>query len=245
MKKLLLLGNLGIMLGLLNCTDPDMPAPADDKKYAAGKVVDTQGRPLSGADIVVSNTQYYNDNILGKTDAAGNYQLEVTPGSWYVIGTIDVTYDNKKYTLDLDPESSDAFAGTEGAVRNFRWKLTGERPDDFGGGGYYGGSMEVIGVLGFFDVDQVELTLEPVMPLIDGSTGQTLRLQPQSSMIEDIPLGKYKITARYLPDNAPMNIRIRDKNQAYGPSVTDSFDPIYPGAEALGIYSITVEVEPN
>lgn len=165
----------------------------------------------------------------------------VTPGSWYVRATIDVQYDNRTFTLDLYPDNSKAFAGTEGAVRNFQWKLSGARPTDFGASGYYGGSIEIVGGWDFFEVDGVELTLKPVAPLIDGSTGQTITENPEGDVLEDVSIGRYEISARYVPENRPMRIRIRNKEQEYSAAVTDSFEPIYPGATEN--YKITVEVE--
>ncbi len=242
MKQLLLIVGVTLLGLSVGCTEEEINDPSIPVQgYATGKVVDTQGKPMVGADIVVNNTQFYNHNILGQTDAEGRYQLELTPGSWYVRGTIEVPYDNRTYILDLHPETDGAFAGTEGAVRNLQWKLTGPKPTEFGGGGYYGGSVEIMGSFNFFDVENVELTLEPVEALIDGSTGQTLRENPEGDILEDVPLGKYRITARYLPEDRPMLIRIRNKDQAFGQEAISSFEPAYVGA--TGSYKITVEVE--
>ncbi len=241
MKKLLYIISFSVLLTSFSCIEDDENTPVVDKGFATGKVVDTKGNPIAHADIVVNNTQFYNTNILGQTNENGQYKIELTPGSWYIRGTIDVPFDDKTYTLDLDPETEGAFAGTEGAIRNLRWKLTGKKPDEFGGGGYYGGSIEIIGVWGFFDTDGVELTLKPVANLIDGSTGQTLTQNPEGSILQDVPLGKYELAARYVPENKPLEIRIRNKEQEFGTAVTDSFDPAYAGA--TGSYKITVEVK--
>ncbi len=123
-----------LLAGWLNaaCTSPDPevePVPnAPEKGYATGKAVDTQGKPLADVEIVVNNTQFYNSNIVGRTDSKGEYKLQLTPGSWYVRGTVKVKYDNRTYVLDLHPETDGAFAGTEGAVRNLRWKLPAQSP---------------------------------------------------------------------------------------------------------------------
>ncbi len=241
MKKLLSVASICILLIFMGCTEDDEIPTGPEKGHVSGKVVNTQGNALEGVDMVVNNSQFYNDNILGQTDANGNYKLEVTPGSWYVRATIDVPYDNQTYTLDLDPDNSKAFAGTEGAVRNFHWKLTGARPTDFGASGYYGGSVEIVGGWDFYDVEGVELTLTPIAPLIDGSNGQTITRNPDRDVLEDVPIGRYEISARYVPENRPMQIRIRNKDQAYASTVVGSFEPAYPGATEN--YKITVEVE--
>jgi hypothetical protein len=226
------------------CTAPESesdPVPGTPEKgYATGKAVDTQGKPLANVEIVANNTQLYNSNIVGRTNSKGEYKLQLTPGSWYVRGTVQVQYDNRTYVLDLHPETVGAFAGTEGAVRNLRWKLTGAKPTEFGATGHYGGLVEVYGD-NIFDTDQVELTLEPVGALIDGSTGQKIvrRLEGGSiGQMEDIPLGRYRITARHLSKGKAVKVRVRNEG-AYGDDVTSSFEPAYEGA--TGRYKLTLE----
>ncbi|WP_158550068.1 carboxypeptidase-like regulatory domain-containing protein [Runella aurantiaca] len=219
---------------------PDSDSP--QKGIVSGRVVDTSGKPLANADIVVNNAQFYNNNILGKTDANGHYSLSVNAGSWYVRGTVTVRFDNKTYVLDLFPETTGAFAGSEGAIRNLRWKLTGEKPKEFGMSGHYGGSLDVYGAIGeFFDTDNVEFTFKPVGTLIDGSAGKTLTVKTGDENAQDIPLGKYTVTARYLPTNQSMLLRQRNASQSYKNSVTASFEPTYPGA--TGSYQLTLEVK--
>jgi hypothetical protein len=115
---------------------------------------------------------YYNTNAIGVTDANGRYRIEVRQpaGSWHATAQLEKKFNGKTFTFDLAPNSDDPFAGSSGAIRNFTWKLTGERPD-----GTHYGSM-VIAYADFFQVDlslaNVELTLEPVGALVDGSTGR-------------------------------------------------------------------------
>jgi len=226
------------------CTTPDPaiePAPGSAQKgYATGKAVDTGGKPLADVEIVANNTQLYNSNVVGRTDGKGEYKLQLTPGSWYVRGTVKVQYDNRTYVLDLHPETDGAFDGTEGAVRNLRWKLTGAKPTEFGATGHYGGLVEMYAD-NFFDTDKVELTLEPVDKLIDGSTGQKIVRRLEGGSIgdtEDIPLGRYRISARYVPTGQVVQVRLRNEG-TYGPDVTSSFEPAYAGA--TGRYKLTLE----
>ncbi len=95
----------------------------------------------------------------------------------------------------------------------------------------------------FFDADGVELTLEPVGALLDGSTGNKIIQNPEGDILHDAPLGKYKISARYVPQNKPLKIRLRNAGQIFNLSVTSSFDPAYPGA--TGRYGLSVEVQPE
>ncbi|HEX8531000.1 MAG TPA: carboxypeptidase-like regulatory domain-containing protein [Cytophagales bacterium] len=238
------------------CTEPEpkpgpeptpapAPTPTDPAKgFVSGQALNADGKPIAGADIVVNNAQFFNSNILGRTDEEGKYKLQLTPGSWYVRGSIKVSYDGLLYTLDLHPETEGAFAGTEGAVRNLRSKLTGPKPAEFGGGGYYGGLVEMYGdmVNGFYDTDQVELTMEPVKPLIDGSAGKKLVLKLSGGLIgqtQDVAIGRYRITARFLPTGESLQLRLRNKDQEYASEVISSFEPAYPGA--TGSYKLTLE----
>lgn len=246
MKPLYLLFNILLFYCLFTaCTTDPGPAPAPtspQKGYASGKATDTQGKPLANADIVVNNAQLYNYNVLGQTDAKGEYNLKLTQGSWYVRGTVKVNYDNKVYVLDLHPDREGGFAGTEGGVCNLQWKLTGAKPTEFGGNGYYGGLVEVYGEGNFVDTHLLELTLEPVGQLIDGSEGQKIVRQLDGQSIgqtNDIPLGRYRITARYLPTGQILNLRLRNADESYASSVTSSFDPAYLGA--TGSYKLTLE----
>ena len=109
---------------------------------------------------------------------------------------------------------------------------------------YYGGLVEVYGdmVNEFFDTDQIELTLEPAKPLIDGSAGQKLVRKLTGGLIgqtEDVAIGRYRVTARYLPTGQTLQLRLRNKDQAYANEAISSFEPAYPGA--TGSFKLTLE----
>ncbi len=188
-------------------TDPGKPTPG----YVTGKVVDTQGRPLEGVEIVIDNTLFYNTNLLTNTDAKGAYRVKTPNGSWQATAEIRRTYNGKSYRLDLAPDNSNAFAGDEGAVRNFEWRLSGEKPDN--PGAFYGGSVEVSGEVGKgpYDAENIEFTFTPVGPLIDGSAGKTLVLPYDTyyGRIPDVPIGRYRITAVYKPTGTRLKLRNR------------------------------------
>lgn len=230
---------LCLILSLFACTGPahdEIEPGSAQKGTVSGRSTDAAGKPLANATIVINNTQFYNHNILGQTDANGNYRLAVTPGSWYVRGTTQVRFDNKTYVLDLHPDSDAAFAGAEGAVRNLSLKIAGERTGQFGNGGYYGGQVEVFAW--GLPTDQITLMLQPMGTLLDGSMGKTLTAKLHQGYLDDVPLGKYTVTARL--GGQPLLVRIRNADQAYAKSVTASFDPAYAGAE--GRYKLNVEV---
>jgi hypothetical protein len=134
-----------------------------------------RGRPLAGVRVYAKNTLLYNTNAIGVTDAQGRYRLDVREpmGTWRVTAQLRREYEGHTYTLDLHPENDEPapFAGVDGAVRNFSWRVSGRTPS----GGYYGGRVYVSGIPGGWmnDVEHEDLELEftPVGPLIDGSVG--------------------------------------------------------------------------
>jgi hypothetical protein len=206
---------LGLLL-LMSCK-PSTPPPdeADPDKpvagYVTGKVVDTQGRPLERAAIFVDNTLYYNANLLGNTNANGQYRIQTGNGSWQVTAQVKRIYNSKRYELDLEPDNTNAFAGADGAVRNFTWKLSGEKPDN--PGAFYGATVDVTSApgVGPYDIENIDFTFTPVGPLIDGSAGKTLVLQYSYdyNCIPDVPIGRYKITAVYKPTGTRLLVRNR------------------------------------
>src|SRR3546814_3061732 len=66
------------------------------------------------------------------------------------------------------------------------------------------------------DMEDVELTLTPSGPLIDGSEGKTLVLRQgdhywvQFGYLEDIPIGRYTVTAILKNEAGPRPLRIQD-----------------------------------
>src|SRR3546814_17092136 len=65
-------------------------------------------------------------------------------------------------------------------------------------------------------MEDVELTLTPSGPLIDGSEGKTLVLRQgdhywvQFGYLEDIPIGRYTVTAILKDETGPRPLRIQD-----------------------------------
>lgn len=133
-------------------------------------------------------------------------------GTWRAGGRFKTKYNGEWYDLGLAADNDAAFATDAGAVRNFTLKISGERP----GGGYYGGTVwpYFSSRSGNFDIERVEYTLTPIGPLIDGSAGQPLKLMPDEQPTVDVPIGRYKVTARYVPTDGPaqdMQLQGRDE----------------------------------
>lgn len=189
--------------------------------YATGTVVDTRGNPIAGAKILLDNTVFYASYINGSTAEDGTYRLKVQPGAWRAYASIRKDYNGRTYSLELHPDSIDSFDDT-GAVRNFVWKLEGRKPDN--DWGYYGGLVKVFNETGFYEMEDVEITLAPNGPLIDGSHGSTLVLRPgdnywrQLAYLEDIPIGRYAVTAALLDGDTRQPLKLRDWDAEVDPA---------------------------
>ena len=203
-----------------------------------GTVFDTRGRPLAGVKVIADNTFFYNTNAVGITDAQGRYKIDVggVVGTWHMTAHLTREYNGQAFDLYLHPDSDAPFAGTDGAVRNFEWRLTGPRADGLGN---YGGNIQFIidqqGWAANANQTDVELTLTPVGPLIDGSAGTTLTLRANQGLftIRDVPIGQYAIAARYAPEGrAPRPMVLRWYGQG---SYVQTFTPAWPAVGYGGV----------
>ncbi|MFB9990929.1 carboxypeptidase-like regulatory domain-containing protein [Deinococcus oregonensis] len=210
-----------------------VPTPSSPKAQTmSGVVRNSAGQPLAGATVFAGHTVLFNVNALTTSGADGSYSVSVAQpaGSWYAGAQIKRRYNGADYTFDLQPDKTDPFPGTQGAIRDFSWKLTGTRPD----GGKYGATLTVYA--DFFDpelldwIPDMEVTLIPDGPLIDGSVGQTIRrrlIQTPDGQegLMDIPLGTYVIRARYAPaGGAARDLSIRLRNTGdFATSVVSAF----------------------
>lgn len=204
-----------------------------------GRVTDARGVPLAGVQVIADNTIFYNTNAIGVSDAQGRYSLNVASpaGTWVGSARVTRQYNGRRYVLELDPNTVDAFAGNAGAIRDFTWKLSGDRRDGLGTYGmsviYYFDLFEDPHYPGeYLDTRYVELSLRPVGPLIDGSTGQTLvglgQNTPDGPAIRDVPVGRYAITARYRAPQRPVRplvLRVRNAGN-FVPELTADFEQV-------------------
>lgn len=225
-----------LALALISCGTPATVEAAPN--VVQGRVVDTQGKPLKGAKVVLdvynhndmSNSDHSSNIYDGTdkkaiTDAAGNYRVRVGPGGWRVYGTVERRYNGDTFAMSLHPDNPKWVPGNEGGVRNLTWKLTGPVPDELGGG-FYGGTVEVVTTYesGFREESypQVELTLEPVGPLIDGSAGTALTRKPdRDGNIHDVPIGRYRVQARL--SGRPLTLRLDDNESPFQQSAVVDF----------------------
>jgi hypothetical protein len=216
-----------------------------EPNVAKGRVTNSAGEPIAGATINLKNTLFYGSSAQVKTGKDGTYRVELARGVWHVTAQVDKVFNKKKLRIDLCPEVDEDFANTDGGVRNFTWKLTGEKED---GLGTYGKPVIVYQEPGdySFQLNDVELTLTPDGPLVDGSKGQPITGKPESTgdglAVKDVPLGRYKITARLVEEGKPaqpLKVRVRNKG-SFVEAVTADFESPYPN---LPIQRIEVELK--
>lgn len=216
--------------------DPD--SASTEQGIVKGRVVDSQGNGVANAEIIANSTDYYNKTSSGYTDAGGNYRIKlpggVAEGSYSVNGTVTINYHNNYYKMALYEENTRMFSAYEGAVRNFVFTLTGKRSVDADETDMpLGATLEVYHDFNVVNAGDVEVTLEPVGPLVDGSAGKKIvtGLPTANHSIMDIPLGNYKITACDKANNRQLGVTIHDSGKAMAPSVTGIFtDNPIPGS---------------
>lgn len=213
-----------------------------EKGVVKGRVTDAQGNAMPNVKVVIENTVFYASYFYATTDANGNYRSNVKPGSWKASVRIIKSYAGINYQFDLHPDNAGAFAGTAGAVRNFTWKLSGERPD---GVGYYGSDVAVYNQPGSsLLLSDVEITLTPEGPLADGNKGKTISksltdIGGGEDGIRDVPIGKYTITAVNKKTGNPLQIRLRNSGE-FTNKLTATFTSGFTGVTS---YKIVVQVK--
>ncbi|OJV17017.1 MAG: hypothetical protein BGO21_29720 [Dyadobacter sp. 50-39] len=236
MKKRALILQWVLLCGFVVACTTDNEPVADGQSprngYATGKVTDTEGNPVKGVEVVIDNTMFHASYSLGNTDANGNYEIQLPKvGTFMASAQIVKQYNGRRYELDLDPDVYEAFS-IDGAVRNFRWKLSGERPE---GEGYYGATIGLNKGLysSIYDEENIEFTLTPVGNLIDGTKGKTLKMksgEPYSKNygnLVDIPLGRYEVTAYYKGEGGegPLKLRNHFSDDEYEHKLVIDFEP--------------------
>ncbi|MFT3911901.1 MAG: carboxypeptidase-like regulatory domain-containing protein [Ferruginibacter sp.] len=211
-----------------------------EKYIVKGRVTDTHGNAMAHVKVTIEDAVFLAHYVNVETDSQGYYITTVPNGSWKASAILDKNYQGNIYKFDLHPDNAGSFAGQDGAIRNFSWKLSGQNP----GGGYYGENVAVYSEPGsVFNMSDVEITLTPDGPIVDGSIGQPVTRQlidigGGEDGINDVPLGKYMITAKNLASGQPLEIRLRNEGN-YESSLTANFSTGFTG---LTTYQIVAQV---
>lgn len=216
-------------LTFTSCEKDTEPKPVDKEEIEAGSVkgrlLTAQGQPIAGAKVYAGHLTYHNTNVVGVTDADGYYKLDIDQpgGTWSVHAQVTRPYNGTNYTFYVYANNADPISGTAGAIRNLTWKLSGAIPGT--DNGKYGAKVAYYDNSSIYiRGEEIEFTLVPQGPLADGSTGQSITAFATArfamtgttigSGLDDVPMGRYRITARYVPANggAPrvLSVRLRD-----------------------------------
>ena len=243
-----------------NCTKSSNEDEIEEKEnyevvqagVVKGRMVDARGNAIAGAKVYAGHTTYFNTNVVAVTDNNGYYQMDIKNpgGTWTVHGQIQRQYNGQTYTFYVYADNADPVSGTAGAIRKLTWKLSGAIPglsnSKYGAKVAYYDNSPI-----FIRDEEIEFTLIPEGPLVDGSTGQTITgfATGRFSMVgtavgsglDDVPLGRYQLSARYIPKNggAPrkLSVRVRDAG-TYTDNVTINFEEI-----SLGLKLVEVETK--
>ncbi|GGR30908.1 carboxypeptidase-like regulatory domain-containing protein [Deinococcus ruber] len=202
---------LTLLLGTGHAVPGKTSAPAI-KGSITGRVVNEQGQPLKGVEIDAGNTQFSNSDLLTTTDANGLYKLDVTAmaTTWHVTAHQKLKYNGYTVAVNLIPDRNSVLPGKLGGVLNFTFKPKVITPED-----PYGnlGMVMLDEMNGEFDIDwaNVQLTLTPVGPLADGTSGpaRTLHLSQTNSgwIVPNVMWGTYTVSATM--NGQPLELRRR------------------------------------
>lgn len=210
-----MVGSLLLITGIiLACSKKGKDQLEYGPGYASGKVTNQSGQPLKGASIEVSNTFSFNKTLTAFTNDKGGYSIQLPSGpgigDWTTSGTYSMNYNGKVYTLPLESSAHSPFSTSNGGEVNLLLKHTGREASRSPGvlGTFFGGVISCYPGDGA-DMSNVTIIIQPLQPVIDGSTVETKYARPlldaDLSWVVNIPIGKYEITAK--EGNTPLYIR--------------------------------------
>lgn len=202
---------------------PTPPSTNTQPGTVTGTVVDTAGRPIAGARVWIQPA-LTTGLVEVRTDASGRYlassliDVPYNAKAWAY-----VEYGGRQLCLRLGMESPvdyDAFVPSHGAVRNFRWQLTGPIEDMRSLNEYFGGMLRVMSANAYASGgNRIELSFTPTGPRIDGSSVApfTRTLDPaRGTDVYDLPVGPYRVSATLVaPDGSRRPLRL-------GPDIFDT-----------------------
>ena len=185
----------------------------------SGIVSDTKNRPVKDAHITIEHTVWHGSYLLASSDHEGKYQVllpDDPAGDWTAKAQLTKTAYGQTYKFDLEPDKADAFNKASGAVRNFTWRLSGQRS---GSSSYYGAHVDLYPFGADVDMTKVKLSFTPFpgeTGLIDGtiatSFDRPIEEVAGTFMVKDVPIGKYTVKAVYPGKKLLLNNRHTDDN---------------------------------
>ena len=185
---------------------------ASSRGTVTGVVLDGQGKPIEGARIWVKPS-LTTGLVQARTGSDGRYRAEgLLHIPYNTFAWTKLMYREKTVCLRVAPvalSQYDSFVPSTGVSRDFKLRISG--PIDDRGDIYYGGKLRVFTQLP--KGTAVEVTFEPLGHLADGSIGKTLVRAVKDQMIEDIPVGGYRVSAQIVESGSPRRTaRVSRKN---------------------------------
>ncbi|WP_197408547.1 carboxypeptidase-like regulatory domain-containing protein [Deinococcus actinosclerus] len=198
---------------------PTVKPPAPKRGFVTGLVLDTQGRPLAGAEVFIVGTTFTQGQRTSFTAISGKdgtYAIRVPDGRYHASASVKRTLGGASFTLPLHPESGSLNTevdSSEGGNLNFRWRLTGSKP----GGGkdwddYYGASVD----LSYCGLPAKaycnERYAEVIRTAAPGGSEVTLTFTPQGALIDGTAGRPVVMTFRAAPLSPPGGYPYTDPN---------------------------------
>jgi hypothetical protein len=208
---------------------PKMPpfrALAKKPGFVRGLVQDGSGKPIANATIVAQSSAAggFRTSVTTKTNAQGIYEVKLPIGICEVVNA-DCRVGQLLLPLHAVDGNRETFDSARGHVENFILRTWGaanrdsviENPEF--GSNYYGAPIRVQWFLdGLPESGTVEVTFKPQGPLLDGSAGKTIAVRlpmktdgvlSEEKMLNDLPLGRYTMTAQILDGGDTLPLRIK------------------------------------
>src|SRR3954470_17854526 len=160
----------------LSACKKDTNAPSSSASgYVTGKITDAAGNPLQGVKVTIEHTVWHDSYVFATTDNNGNYKVAIpteTAGDWTAKAQVKKPAYGQEYTFDLAPGTTDAFNCNSAVVRDFTWRISGEKPQ---AGTYYGAHVDLYQFGTDASMGNVKLVFTPAeSKLIDGSPATTI-----------------------------------------------------------------------
>lgn len=204
---------------------PPSPPPAGpgsvEPFVVKGRLTNSAGDPIAGAEVFLNFTLGYNRNLLTTSDADGHYRFDLAgiPGNstWRVGAEVKGSFDGQEYHFTVHPADDSSITAAGGAVRDIVAELTG--------------NVEVYPDLDLqlpLNMELLVLELSPVK-LLDGTPGTPLRVRPEyGTTVRNVGIGTWTASA-YLeaPDGDRLPLLIRPAyTGTYAAGTTASFQSI-------------------
>ena len=178
-----------------------------ERGSVSGRATDAKGFPLKNVAITLSHTVWTDKSLSAVTDSSGFYKIVLPAeprGNWNISAAYRTNAYDQDYSFLLDVDDNSSFGGVRGAIRNFKWKLSGENMS-----GVYGAAIHVHQKQYNIPLDEVKLILSPKEELlIDGSDAKAMERRLKnvggSYIAADVPIGRYLVQA--FLDNRPLKI---------------------------------------